>query len=102
MDKRRYVIIGGGPAGLLCAETLRQSNFTGEILIISADELVPYDRTLLSKGLPNVDASKLKLRDEDYLRNADIDIRLGVRAESVDTHAKSIKLSDGSSVVIPL
>ena len=22
-DKRRYVIIGGGPAGLLCAETLR-------------------------------------------------------------------------------
>lgn len=99
MDKRRYVIIGGGPAGLLCAETLRQSNFTGEIVIISADDLVPYDRTVLTKGLPNADATKLKLRDEEYLQNADIDIRLRVRAEAVDTLKKSITLSDGTSLV---
>jgi nitrite reductase/ring-hydroxylating ferredoxin subunit len=75
-DKRRYVIVGGGPAGLLCAETLRQSNFTGEILIISAESMVPYDRTLLTKVLPVGDASKFKLRDEAFLANADIDIKL--------------------------
>lgn len=66
-DKRRYVIIGGGPAALMCAETLRQSNYTGEILMISADNIVPYDRTLLTKLLPITDATKLKLRDETFL-----------------------------------
>ena len=28
-DKRRFVIVGSGPAGLSCAETLRQSGFEG-------------------------------------------------------------------------
>lgn len=36
-NKTKYVIVGGGAAGLTCAETLRQSNFTGEITIISAE-----------------------------------------------------------------
>lgn len=66
-NKTRYVIVGGGPAGLMCAETLRQSDFTGEIIILSADNLVPYDRTLLTKVLPTGDATKFKLRDEEFL-----------------------------------
>jgi len=28
-DKRHFVIVGGGAAGLNCAETLRQSGYTG-------------------------------------------------------------------------
>lgn len=34
-DARRFVIVGGGVAGLSAAETLRQSGFEGEITIIS-------------------------------------------------------------------
>lgn len=49
-DKRRFVIIGGGPAGLSAAETLRQSGFEGDITIISSEEASPYDRTILSKN----------------------------------------------------
>ena len=77
-DKRKYVIIGGGAAGLSCAETLRQSDFTGEITVISSDDLLPYDRTLLSKILPTADAKKLLMRPEDFLKKADIDFKLGV------------------------
>jgi nitrite reductase/ring-hydroxylating ferredoxin subunit len=84
-DKRRYVIIGGGPAAVNCAEALRQSNYTGEILVISAEDMVSYDRTLLTKVLPSGDASKFKIRSDDFLKNADIDFRLKTRAESVDT-----------------
>jgi nitrite reductase/ring-hydroxylating ferredoxin subunit len=79
-DKRRYVIIGGGPAGLNCAETLRQSNFTGEIVVISAEDIVSYDRTLLTKVLPTGDATKFKLRSDDFLKDADIDFKLKTRA----------------------
>jgi len=98
-DKRRYVIIGGGPAGLNCAEALRQSDFTGEIVVISAEDMVTYDRTLLTKVLPTGDASKFKLRSEDYLKNADIDFKLSTRVESVDTKNKTLLLSDGSTLV---
>ena len=95
-DKRRYVIVGGGPAGLNCAEALRQSNFTGEIVVISAEDMVAYDRTLLTKVLPAGDASKFKLRSDEFLKNADIDFKLSTKVESVDTKAKSLTLSDGT------
>ena len=97
-DKRRYVIIGGGPAGVNCAEALRQSNYTGEISVISAEDMVAYDRTLLTKVLGNGDASKFKLRNEEFLKNADIDYILSTRAESVDTNAKTVKLSNGETI----
>ena len=61
-NKKRFVIIGGGTAGLTCAETLRQSNYTGEITVISAETLLPYDRTLLSKVIATGDANKLLIR----------------------------------------
>ena len=98
-DKRRFVVIGGGPAGLFCAETLRQSNYTGELVVISAEDIVPYDRTLLTKALPMIDVTKSPLRSQDFLEKGDISYRLGVKAESVDTDAKIIKLSDGTEIV---
>lgn len=84
---------------MMCAETLRQSNFTGEILVISAENLVPYDRTLLTKVLATGDASKFKLRNEEFLQNADIDVKLNTRVEGVDTEKKVITLHDGTTLV---
>lgn len=98
-DKRRYVIIGGGPAGLNCAEALRQSNFTGEIVVISAEDMVAYDRTLLTKVIATGDASKFKIRSDDFLKNADIDFKLSTRADSVDVKGKTVTLSDGTTLV---
>jgi len=42
---------------------------------------VPYDRTLLSKVLASGDVTKFKLRNEEFLANADIDYKLKTRAE---------------------
>lgn len=97
-DKRRYVIVGGGPAGLSCAEALRQSNFTGEIIVVSAEDMVAYDRTLITKLIPTGDMSKFKLRSDDFLKSADIDFRLSTRVLGVDTNAKSVTLSNGEAL----
>lgn len=97
-NKEKYVIIGGGAAGLNCAETLRQSNFTGEILIISNENSVPYDRTLLSKALPQGDSSKFVLRPADFLKEYDIDITFRRTVEKVDTKDKRIYLKDGAEL----
>jgi len=58
-DPRRFVIIGGGPAGLSAAETLRQAGFEGEITIISKEKHLPYDRTMLSKNVMGVEIDKI-------------------------------------------
>jgi hypothetical protein len=66
-DKRNFVIIGGGAAGLNAAETLRQSGYTGQITLVAGEKKLPYDRTLLTKALAVGDASKFSLRDEKFL-----------------------------------
>ena len=53
-NKTRYVIVGGGIAGMTAAQTLREQGFTGEIMMISREDTNTYDRTLLSKTLVNV------------------------------------------------
>ena len=48
-DKRKVLIIGGGPASVACAETLRQEGFQGDVTIVTKDKYIPYDRIKLSK-----------------------------------------------------
>lgn len=82
-NRTRMVIVGGGAAGLNCAETLRQSNFTGEILVISNEKVLPYDRTLLSKALATIDASKLTTRSAEFLDEYGIEFHLGYEATDI-------------------
>jgi len=93
-DKRKFVIIGGGPAGLSAAEALRQGGYTGEITIISKDKHVPYDRTILSKFLPD-SISKFYLRSPEFLNEYDIDVLTGSGVMEVDKVNRIVKLEGG-------
>ena len=78
-NKTRMVIIGGGAAGATAAETLRQSNFTGEITVLTNESLLPYDRTLLSKCLADGDGSKMGLREREFFETHEINYRLNTQ-----------------------
>mmetsp|Transcript_18743 Transcript_18743/g.28771 ORF Transcript_18743/g.28771 Transcript_18743/m.28771 type:complete len:493 (-) Transcript_18743:166-1644(-) len=97
-NKTKMVIIGGGAAGLNCAETLRQSDFTGEIVVLSEEKALPYDRTLLSKQLAKGNASKWSLRESGFLDSYDIDYHLGYKAVGIDKASQQVQLADGSTV----
>ena len=43
------IVVGAGIAGVTCVETLRQYGFTGNIVLISRETELPYDRKSLSK-----------------------------------------------------
>ena len=94
-NTQHYVIVGGGPAGLNCAETLRQSGFSGQVTIVSDEAMVPYDRTLLSKALANGDASKWALREPSFLAEADIDVKTGRGVFNINMDEKKVILRNG-------
>lgn len=97
-NKTRMVIVGGGASGTTAAETLRQSNFTGEITVISEEGILPYDRTLLSKATAVGDPNKWLLRDQEFFNEYGIDFKLGSKVQSIDRENQSIVLQDNTQV----
>ncbi|MFM8563864.1 MAG: NAD(P)/FAD-dependent oxidoreductase [Acidimicrobiia bacterium] len=97
---RTIVVVGGSLAGLRAAETLRQEEFDGRLVVIGAEASRPYDRPPLSKKVlaGEWDAERIALRKPDDLERLGIDWRLGSAATSLDTDARVITLASGESV----
>ncbi|XP_075343601.1 apoptosis-inducing factor 3 [Odontesthes bonariensis] len=89
------LLLGGGAASLICAETLRQENFGGRIIMVSREELLPYDKTRLSKVM-NVESSTILLRGEEFFHQYNIEVWLQKEAMSLDTDKKTLTFDNGS------
>jgi rubredoxin len=49
--KEHFIIIGGGPAGTIAADEIRKRNSTAHIEIISKEDVIGYNRPMLTKGI---------------------------------------------------
>lgn len=87
---KTVVIIGSGPAGLSCAETLRTLQFDGSIEILSNEHYTPYDRTWLSKAMLS-DTQVTPLNTSDCAAT----IRCGVDVKTIDRSRRLIVEGDG-------
>ncbi|KAJ3108833.1 hypothetical protein HDU97_010105 [Phlyctochytrium planicorne] len=94
-NSKVVVVLGGGAAGLVAAEALRQEGFSGRIVLVSRESYLPIDRPKLSKAL-KVEASKIALRDAEHFKELDIEVRLSTFAISVDTEKKVVTLDNGA------
>jgi len=72
-DKRVFALVGGGPASLAAAETLRQESFGGRIIMLTRESHLPYDRVVLSKAFDK-SMDSLLLRPEDFYEKWDIEV----------------------------
>lgn len=93
------VIIGAGAAGNAAAEMLREEGYTGPVTMIGADTARPVDRPNLSKDYLAGTAPEewVSLRDEAFYAARNIELVLGNRAVALDTKARKVELSDGTS-----
>lgn len=96
-DLKSIVIVGGGAAGNVAAETLRNEGYAGQLVMITADTAVPCDRPNLSKDYlaGNAPEDWVPLRSVDFYRERKIDLRLGTRVTSVETHERQVVIGDG-------
>lgn len=95
-DPRRLVVVGASLAGLRAVEAARKTGFDGDVVLVGAEEHLPYDRPPLSKAFlyPAGDeglAPEPFFRDEAYLRDElSVDLRLGAPATALDTDRRVV------------
>uniref|UniRef100_A0A3B4UPJ9 Apoptosis inducing factor mitochondria associated 4 n=1 Tax=Seriola dumerili TaxID=41447 RepID=A0A3B4UPJ9_SERDU len=92
--KHTILLIGGGPASLVCAETLRQNCYQGRIIMVTKDTLPPFDKPKLSKAM-NLDSSSILLRSSEFYQQYGIEVWTQREVVSVNPAEKAVKLNDG-------
>ena len=73
------VIVGGGGAAQVCAETLRSRKnnpWKGKIVMITQENILPYDRPKLSKAM-SASGKDLQLRQDSFFQDWKIETMLG-------------------------
>ena len=100
MSSSPVVIAGAGHAGVQAAASLREDGFDGEIVLLSDEQDLPYQRPPLSKAFlkGEMDIHGLPLRAEAFFRDQRIDLRVGVRAERIDRVGQRVETSDGKTI----
>jgi NADPH-dependent 2,4-dienoyl-CoA reductase/sulfur reductase-like enzyme/nitrite reductase/ring-hydroxylating ferredoxin subunit len=99
-DERTFAIVGGGAAGNAAAETLRREGFAGRIVLITAEDDLPYDRPNLSKKYlaGDLKPSWLPLHGEKFYRNRQVELRTGTRVTGLDPAGKTLALDGGETL----
>lgn len=90
------VVIGAGQAGSSLVAKLRNSGFDGQVTLIGAEQVPPYQRPPLSKAylLGDMTLDRLFLRPESFYGEHGIDLRLNTRVTGIDRAARQVHLGD--------
>ena len=94
------VVVGAGQAGASLVAKLRALGVEGEITLIGAEKVPPYQRPPLSKAylLGEMAQERLYLRPAEFYADQNITLRLDTRVTGIDRAAKTITLSDDETL----
>ncbi|AYA25965.1 NAD(P)/FAD-dependent oxidoreductase [Rhodococcus rhodochrous] len=95
-----FLIVGAGLAGAKLAEELRARDFPGRILLIGAEEHLPYERPPLSKDYfaGRKQLADFTVHDGDWYRDHRVELLLGTTVTAIDPAAHTVTLPDGSTL----
>ena len=93
------VVIGAGQAGASCVAKLRNGGFEGQITLIGAEPVAPYQRPPLSKAylMGDMPLERLFLRPERFYAENDIDLQTNCLVEGISPRDQTISL-EGKSI----
>jgi 3-phenylpropionate/trans-cinnamate dioxygenase ferredoxin reductase component len=93
-----FVVVGAGLAGATAAAKLREEGFDGDVVLIGAEEMAPYERPPLSKEYLRGESGHHFVRPPEWYAEQAIDARFGSRAERVNVTERVVELQGGERV----
>lgn len=94
------VIVGGGHAAGQAVMTLRQKKYAGSVVIVGDEPYFPYQRPPLSKKFlaGELPVERLYVKPESFYAEANVQVLLGKRAESINRDKRLLVCSDGDVI----
>jgi 3-phenylpropionate/trans-cinnamate dioxygenase ferredoxin reductase subunit len=92
-----FIIVGGGLAGALAAETLREEGFDGRITLLGEEPHRPYERPPLSKDYlqGKADRDSIFAHPEPWYADHAVELRLGTAVTSLDPASRTVTTASG-------
>ncbi len=100
MPTYRFIILGGGMvAGYAARELVERGLGPGELLILSADSELPYERPPLSKGFlaGEEPEERVFINPPSFYREHGIEVRLTTPVRSIDPEQRRLHGADGET-----
>ena len=92
----RTVIVGGGLAAVSLVRALRRLDHDGELIVLSGEDAVPYDRPPLSKDVLRGERDAPLLVEAADRADLRVDLRLDCRAVALEPQERVVVLADGT------
>lgn len=94
-----YVIIGNSAAAVGAVESIRKTDKSGSITIVSSEKHHVYSRPLIAHYLAGeVEKDRMAYRPADFYEKHNVETRLGVNVTSIDTKEGVLNLDDGGKL----
>ena len=92
----QIIVIGAGQSGASLVAKLRKDGFDGDITLIGAEPVIPYQRPPLSKAylLGDMALERLFLRPESFYADQNVTLKLGQPVTGIDRAAKTVTVGD--------
>jgi 3-phenylpropionate/trans-cinnamate dioxygenase ferredoxin reductase subunit len=96
---KQVVIVGAGHGAGQLVASLRQKHYAGRIVLIGEEPWLPYQRPPLSKKFlaGELAAERLYVKPASFYDEADIEVRLNTRVESIDLDNRRVVETSGET-----
>ena len=100
METFKYLIVGGGVAGVTAAETIRDRDKESTIGIVNDEPYILYSRVMLSKPaffLGKIPFDSVWLKGQEWYQKNNIAFLGGKKATGLNTKEKTLTLEDAAA-----
>jgi len=96
----KYLLVGGGLASSAAAETIRQHDAQGSVLLVTQENNRPYHRPALSGEYMRRERARADLTTfpPGWMKEHDVELRTGRRVSYIDTSRACATLDNGQVV----
>lgn len=100
MPEQTYVIIGGGLTGATAATTIREGGFEGRVILVAAEDELPYTRPPLSKEYlaGAAERDSVFVHDAAWYRDNNVELLEGRQASRLSVGERTVTLDDGQGI----